>query len=328
MPLIFACVIVLLAGHATLSQSAQTGRPDGGGRFPDKPIRIIVPFSPGGGTDFMARIVAQKLTEAWGQAVIVDNRPGAGSTLGTGMVAKATPDGHTIGLVSTEHSIMPSIYKQLPYHPARDFTAINQNIRQSYFVVVNPAVEATSIQELIAAIKARNGGFVWGTPHWSVGHLAGELFKLRTGVQMVHVPYKGTGPALIDLMGGQISLMFSSPLAVLPHIRTGKLRALGITGASRSSMAPDLPTVAEAGMPGFEATGWNGFVAPAKTPEAIVARLNNEIVRLLALPDVRDRIAREGSEPVASSSRAFAALIAQELIKWAKVVKDANIRLE
>ncbi len=195
-------------------------------------------------------------------------------------------------------------------------------------LVVHPSVQASSVKDVIAAIKARGGRFNFGTAHWSVGHLAGELFKLRAGVEMTHIPYKGTGPAITDLLGGQISLMFSTAPPALPHVKTGKLRAIAITATQRSPLLPDLPTVAESGIPGFEATGWNGFVAPGRTPAPIVAKLNREIVRILALPDVRDRLARSGVEPVGSQPEQFASHIARELAQWARVVKDANLRLE
>jgi tripartite-type tricarboxylate transporter receptor subunit TctC len=318
----------LLFAGALLAYAAQAAMPPEAARFPERPIRIIVPFAPGGGTDFIARLAGPRISERWGQPVIIDNRPGASATIGADIVAKAPADGYTFGIINAEHTIVPSVYLKMPYHPVRDFSPITQTVDQFYVLVVHPSVQASSVKEVIGAIKARGGRFNFGTAHWSVGHLAGELFKLRAGVEMTHIPYKGTGPAITDLLGGQISLMFSTAPPALPHVRAGKLRAIAITATSRSPLLPDLPTVAESGMPGFEASGWNGFVAPGRTPRPIVAKLNQEIVRILALPDVRDQLARSGVEPVGSQPGQFASHIERELAKWAKVVKDANLRLE
>ena len=296
--------------------------------FPAKPIRLIVPFAPGGGTDFVGRLVAQKLTDALGQPVVVDNRAGASGTIGADIVAKAPPDGYTIGMISAEHTIVPSMMKKMPYRLAGDFAPVTQSTTQFYIMVVNPAVPAQSVKELIAAIKAAGGRFNFGTSQFSVGHLAGELLKVRAGLQMTHIPYKGTGPAITDLLGGQISLMFSTLPPALPHTKTGRLRALAISASRRSPLLPDMPTVAESGIPGFEATGWNGFLLPARTPRTIVAKLHQEIVRVLSLPDVQERYARAAIEPVGSTSEEFGALIASELTKWAKVAKEAGLRTE
>jgi tripartite-type tricarboxylate transporter receptor subunit TctC len=298
------------------------------GSYPTKSIRLVVPFAPGGGTDFVSRLVGQKLGESLQQSVVIDNRAGASGSIGADMVAKAVPDGYTIVAITAEHTVFPAVQKKMPYDLARDFVPITQTTAQSYVLVVQPSLAATNVKELVALIKAGGGQVNFGTSQWSVGHLAGELFKLRTGVDMTHIPFKGTGPALIGLFSGQISLMFSTAPPVAPHIKSGKLRALGITATKRSPLMPDLPTIAEAGVAGFEALGWNGFLAPARTPQVIVARLNREVARILALPDVRERYATAGIEPVGGSSEAFGTLIRAELVKWAQVVRDAKLRTD
>ena len=317
---ISAPVCSLLLANGARAADAKT--------YPNKPLRIIVPFAPGGGSDFVARIIGQKLSENWSQAVVVENRGGASTTIGTDMVAKALPDGYTLGIVTAEHAIVPSIFKQMSYHPLKDFAPITQTVTQTYIMVINPAIPATSVKEVISFIKSKNGAFNFGTANWSVGHLAGELFKLRTGVEMTHIPYKGGGLVVIDLIGGQISLMFATPPTVMPNIKAGKIRAIAITSTQRSRLMPELPTVAESGLPGFEATGWNGFLVPARTPREIVAKLNQEMVKVLALPDVQERMTRAGVETVGGTPEQFAALIARETAKWAKVVKDANLNTE
>lgn len=296
-------------------------------RFPDKPIRLIVPFAPGGGTDFVSRLVGQKLTESLGQTVVIDNRAGASGSIGADMVAKAAPDGYTIGAITAEHVIVANVRKT-PFDLVKDFAPITQSTTQFYILVVHPAVAAASVKELIAAINAASGRFNFGTSPWSVGHLAGELFKLRTGVEMTHISFKGTGPATTALLGAQISLMFSTAPPAVPLIKSGRVRALGITAAKRSPLMPELPALAESGVAGFEATGWNGFVVTAKTPKVIVSKLHREIVRVIGLPDVRERYARAGIEPVGGRSEEFGLLITQEIAKWGKVVKDANLKVD
>jgi len=296
-------------------------------RYPERPVRIIVPFAPGGGADFVARIVGQKLSETWSQAVVVENRGGASTTIGTDLVAKASPDGYTMGIVTAEHAIVPSIYKRMPYQ-LRDFAPITQTVTQTYIMTINPSIPATTVNELIAHVRSRKDRFNFGTAGWSVGHLAGELFKLRTGLTMTHIPYKGGGLVVIDLVGGQISLMFATPPTVMPNIKAGRLRAIATTSPKRSTLIPDLPTVAESGLPGFEATGWNGFLVPSRTPKALVARLNQDMVRVLALPDVQERMTRTGVETVGGTPEAFGTYIASEAAKWARLIKDANLDTE
>jgi len=323
--------VTLIAGAlsvaASMMPAAQAAAPDATARFPEKPIRIVVPFAPGGGTDFMARLVGQKMSEHVGQPVIIDNRAGAAGIIGTEIIARARPDGYTFGIINAEHTIVPSLSPKVPYDPIRDFAPITQNITQFYVMVIHPSVEAKTVKEVIAAVKARGGRFNFGTSQWSVGHLAGELFKLRAGLDMTHIPYKGTGPALADLLSGQFSLMFSTAPPALPHVKAGRLRAIAITATKRSPSLPDLPTVAESGLPGFEATGWNGFVAPGPTPAPVVARLNAEIVRALNLPDMRERLVSLAVEPVAGSPGDFAAYIKREVAQWARVVKEGGLRM-
>ncbi len=297
------------------------------GNFPRKPIRLIVPFAAGGGTDFVSRLVGQKLTESLGQTVIIDNRAGASGTIGADLVAKAAPDGYTLGAISAEHTIFSNLRK-MPYDLTTDFFPITQSTTQFYILVAHPAIAARSVGELIAVAKASGGRFNFGTSAWSVGHLAGELFKLRAGVDMIHIPFKGTAPAIAALLSGQISIMFSTAPPAVPLIKAGRLRAFGITAAKRSSLMPELAPIAESGLAGFEATGWNGFLVTAKAPKAIVAKLQREIVRILGLPDVQERYARAGIEPVGGSSEEFGVLIRQEIAKWGKVVKDANLQVD
>jgi len=308
--------------------SAPPSLPAEAAAYPAKSIRLIVPFAPGGGTDFVSRLVGQKLSDALGQSVVIDNRPGASGSIGAEMVAKAAPDGYTLVAITAEHTVFPAVQKRMPYDLARDFAPITQSTAQSYVLVVQPSLAAGSVKELIGVIKAAGGRMNFGASQWSVGHLAGELFKLRTGVEMTLINFKGTGPAVIGLFSGQTELMFSTAPPVMPHVKSGKLRALAITASKRSPLMPELPTVAEAGVPGFEALGWNGFLAPARTPAPIVARLNQEISRILSLPDVRERYANAGIEPVGASADAFGALIRTELEKWAQVVRDAKLRAD
>ncbi len=322
---ILLSLAMALSGAAPFGQAAQPTSAAGAERFPDKPIRLVVPFAPGGGADFVSRLIGQKLAEGLGQAVVIDNRAGASGTIGADMVAKAAPDGYTIGTITAEHAIVSTV-RRMPYDLLKDFAPITQSTTQFYVLVVHPAVAATSVKELIVAVKAAGGRFNFGTSPWSVGHLAGELFRLRTGVAMTHIAYKGTGPAIAALLSAETSLMFSTAPPAVPLIKAGRLRALGITAAKRSPLMPELPTMEESGIAGFEATGWNGFLVTAKTSKGIVTKLHREIVRILGLPDVQERYARAGIEPVGGRSEEFGLLITQEIAKWGKVVKDANLK--
>lgn len=294
--------------------------------YPVKSIRMISPFSPGGGNDTICRIVAQKLVERVGKQVLVENRAGANGIIGTEIAARAAPDGYTIVLIPSGHAVNASLRKKLPYDSIRDFTAITMVGSSPLVLVVHPAVPAQSVQDLIALAKARPGQLTYGSAGvGSSGHLAGAQFETLTGAKMVHVPYKGMALAITDLVSGQIFLAFATSLSSVPHVRSGRLRALATTGVKRSAALGNLPTVAET-VPGYEASLWYGFVGPAGIPPAIVRRLNAEIVAVLDLPDVRQRLASQGLDVEPSTPEAFAALLKNDLARWAKVVQRAGLR--
>jgi tripartite-type tricarboxylate transporter receptor subunit TctC len=301
-----------------------------GETYPTKPIRMIVPFPAGGTTDILARSVGQKLGEAVGRQVIIDNRPGAGGNIGSDMVAKAAPDGYTLlmGTVGT-HAINASLYAKMPYDHIQDFAPITLVAAVPNVLVVNPSVEAKSVRELIALAKAKPGQLSFASSGNGTSiHLSGELFKTMAGIDMLHVPYKGSAPALTDLIGGQVNLMFDNLPSSLPHIKAGKLRALAVTSGKRSPALPDVPTIAEAGLPGFEASSWFGVFAPAGTPKEIITRLNMEIVKALTSPELKERLAAQGAEAVGNSPEQFAAHIRSETAKWAKVVKASGATVD
>ena len=318
----WGCVAgVVCAVSAVCAPAAET--------YPSRPIRLIVPFAPGGGTDIAARAVAQKLTQTFGQQVIVDNRPGAGTTIGTDIAAHSAPDGYTLLECSTSLAINPSLRRKLPYDALRDFVPITLVVSEPYVVVTHPTFAAKSIKELIALARTKPGQITFGSPGTGTGgHLAGELFKLLSGADITHIPYKGNGPALTDLLGGQINLLFATILPALPHVTSGKLHALAVSGSQRSSLLPNAPTVAEAGVPGYASGSWTGVLAPAGTPKDIVAKLNTELVKGLRSPDMREWFAKGGAEPVANTSAEFAAFIRSETAKWAKVIKAAQIQAD
>lgn len=297
--------------------------------YPSKAIRVIVPFPPGGSTDFLARIVGQKLTAAWGQQVVIDNRPGAGGTVGAAEAARATPDGYTLLMGAVHHTIATSAYAKLPYDFQKDFAPVTTVAIVPNILVVNPAVPATTVKELIAHAKANPGKLTYGSAGMGTAHhLIGESFNAQAGVDILHVPYKGGSPAVADLIGGQVTLMYDTVSSCLPHIKSGKLRAIGVSTAKRSAALPDVPTIAEAALPGFEVTTWFGFLAPAKTPPEIVTRLNTEIVKILNMPDVRERLLAAGSEPVGNTPEQMTAQIAKETAEFAKIVKQAKLVVE
>jgi len=314
----FGALLALVATAA----SAQT--------YPTKPIRLVVPFPPGGATDILARDVAQKLTEAWGQQVIVDNRPGAGGNIGSELVAKSAPDGYTLemGTVGT-HAINASLYAKMPYDHVKDFVPVILVAGVPNVLVVNPAVPANSVAELIAYAKANPGKLNFASSGNGTSiHLSGELFKFMAGVQMTHVPYKGSAPALQDLIGGQVQLMFDNLPPSLPQIKAGKLRALAVTSLARAPALPDVPTMAEAGLPGYEASSWFGVLAPAGTPPAIVTKLNAEIAKWLATPEAKEKLSKQGANAAGGTPEDFAKHIAAETAKWAKVVKDSGAKID
>jgi len=298
--------------------------------YPSKPIRFVVAFPPGGGTDIIARSIAQKLAERLAQQVVVDNRPGAGGNIGTDIVAKSAPDGYTMLMGSAGPlAINASLFASMPFDPVRDLAPVTLAASTPNVLVVHPSLRATTVKELIALAKAKPGEINFASSgHGTPAHLAGELFDSMAGVKMIHVPYKGAAPALADLLGGQVQIMFSTMPPALPHVKDGKLRALAVTSLKRSPAMPELPTVDEAALPGFEANTWHGVLVPAGTPVPIIARLNREIVAILHLPDVVERLSGQGAEAQGSTPEEFAAYIKSETLKWAKVVRESGAKAE
>jgi len=301
-----------------------------GQEYPTKPLRFIAPNPPGGPTDILARLIGQKLSESVGQPVVIENRAGAGGNIGSEIAAKAPPDGYT--LLSGNNATFGanvSLYKRLGFDPIKDFTPVVLVATQPNILVVHPSLPVKSVKELVALAKARPGQLNYaGSGVGTAAHLAAELFKSMTATEIVHISYKGAGPALADLLAGQTQLMFATALSVTPYIKSNRVRALGVTTAKRSRLYSDLPTIAEAGVPGFEASTWHGVLVPAGTPPAIVERLNTEINKMLQTPDVRDRINALGGEIAGGSSKEFAEHIRREIPKWAKVVKSLNVQLD
>lgn len=298
--------------------------------FPSKPIRWIVPFSPGGATDVVARVVGAKLTEAWGQPILIDNRPGAGGTIGTDLIARAAPDGYTIGGVSLNYTMYPILYRSFPFDIIKDFSPITLVAKIPSILVVTPSMPVYSLQDLIREARANPGkiGFASGGGVGTGGHVAGELFKKMTGVSMTHIPYKGGGPATTDLIGGHVQISFATTTSIIEAVRANKVRPIAVTSATRFELVPDLPTIAESGVPGFETQEMQGIVAPAGVPPAIIDKLNKEIVRILGLPDVKERLVNLGATPVASTPAAFTEYLRTESAKWADVFKDSGITAE
>jgi tripartite-type tricarboxylate transporter receptor subunit TctC len=297
--------------------------------YPTKPIRIIVPQSPGASTDLTARMIGAKLSATFGQPVIVDNRPGAGSIIGTDLVAKAAPDGYTLLVVASSITLNPTLHKNLPFDPIRDLAPITQISAFPNLLTVHPSLPVKTVKDLIALAKAKPGSINYGSSGTATGtHLSAELFKYMTGIDMVHVPYKGGGPAVQALLGGQVQLNFATIVSVLPHLKTGKLRGIAVTTAKRSPAAPEIPTIAESGVPGYDHTPWNGFLAPAKTPRAVIGKLNEETARILQTPEVHNVFVSEGAEPVGNKPEEFAAIIKSETAKWAKVIRAAGIKAD
>ena len=297
--------------------------------YPNKPVRLIVGAPPGGGNDIMARLIAQKLSEGLGQQVVVENRPGAGATIATDLVAKSAPDGYTLFMTPSAHALSPSIYRKLPFDPVKDFAAIGQMAAVPLVVIVNMSLPAASLRELIELARARPGSLNFGSGgSGAAQHLATEFLKSLTGIEMVHVPYKGSGQAIPDLIGGQIQLMIEPLPSALPHIRGGKVRALAVTTRQRSASLPDVPTAEEAGLSGFEVMAWYGLLAPAGTPAAVVSRLNAEMNKALAQPAMRDSLASQGAIPVSGPPQQFMDLIVAEIAKWRPIIQKAGIRAD
>jgi tripartite-type tricarboxylate transporter receptor subunit TctC len=314
-----ACIAGLCVVPAVFGQS-----------YPTKPIRFYTPYPPGGTTDILARIVAAKMYEAWGQPVIVEAKPGAGGNIGADFVAKSAADGYTILMgASGPLAINASLFSKLPYDPARDFAPVVLSASVPLVLVTHPSLPVKSVKEFIALMKTRPGQFNYASAGpGSPQHLTAEMFKFMAKVEMAHIPYKGSGPAIVDLIGGQIPFAFESMIPILPHVKSGKLRGLAVTSSTRSPVLPDILTVAESGVPGFESIAWYGVVAPAGTPREIVIKLNAEMVRIANLPDIKQKLMEMGSPPVAGTPDQFGALIKSEIPKWGKVVKQANVSLD
>ena len=314
---LFACV-----NASAVAQSVTSN-------YPNKPIRLIVPFAPGGSNDIMARIIGQKIGDSVGQTVIIDNRGGASGIIGTDIAAKAAPDGYTLLMMSLTLAVNPSLFKKLPYDTEKDLLPVSLVASAPLILVVHPSLPVKTLKDFIAHAKANPGKLNFGSGGpGTTPHLAGEMLKSMAGLQMTHVPYKGGGPALADLMGGQLQLMLENIPSTLPHVKSGKLRVLALSGLKRSPLVPDVPTLDEAGMRGYDIVGWNGLFLPAGTPNVIVARLHTETVKALALPDIKERLSGMGAEGVGNTPAQFGAFVKTEIKKWAQVVRDAGLRVE
>lgn len=297
--------------------------------FPSRPIRIVVPYAPGGGADTVARLLAPKLQDALGQTVLIDNKPGAGGVIGDDTVAKAPPDGHTLLLGAFAHAVNPSLLPRMPFRTPDDFAPISLLVVVPDLLVVTPSLPAQSVAELIALAKAQPGKLSYGSSgNGTAQHLAAELFKARTGADIQHVPYKGGGPALVDVAAGHVQMLFGNMSSALPQAQAGRVRAMAVTSPKRSPAAPDVPTIAESGVPGYDMYEWNALLAPAGTPAAVIQRVQQEAAKALRAPDVVARLATLGAEPVGSTPAELAAFLRTELAKWADIVKSAGIKVE
>ena len=323
-----AIMQAVTAGMAFLAGSALVCAQSA--RYPERPIRIVVAYTPAGATDILARTVGQKFTESWGQPVIIDNRPGANGNIGTEYAAKATPDGYTLLMVTAgTHGINPGLYRKLGFDAVKDFAPVSLVAMVPNIFVVNNAVPAKDLKEFVAYAKANPGKLNYGSPgNGSTAHLSMELFKSMTGIQMLHIPYQGSAGVLADLIGGQIIATMDNMPPYVPQVKAGKIRALAVSPARRSPAVPDVPTVAEAGVPGYDSGAWFGLVAPANTPRDIVNKLSRETARVLKLGDVSARLSDLGAEPVGGTPEEFAVHIKAEIAKWAKVIKGANVELQ
>ena len=296
--------------------------------YPARPIRMIVPFAPGGGLDITTRLIGQKLTERWGQNIVVDARPGAATIVGTEIASKAVPDGYTILMITTTFAINPGLYPKLPYDPIKDFAPVTQLNAQPKVIVVAPPFAAKSVKELIALGKAKPGELTFASPGaGSAPHLAAEMFQRAAGIQMIHVPYKGIPPAVTDVIGGRVAMLFTTTISAAPHIKSGKLRAVALTSAKRQAAMPDVPTIGET-IPGYRAEAFQGMVAPAGVPRPILDKLAAEVARIVQLPEVAARFQLDGADPVGSTPREFTTFLRAEMQKWSKVIKDAGIKAE
>lgn len=299
-----------------------------GQTYPDRPIRVIVPFAPGGGLEITARLIGQKISENWGQNIVVDSRPGAATIVGTEIASRAAPDGYTLLMITTTFAINPSLYKKLPYDPLKDFTPVSQLNSQPNIVVLNPSSPMNSVKDLIALARSKPGELTFATPGaGSAPHLSAELFKRMAGIDMIHVPYKGIPPAVTDVIGGRVTMLFTTTISAAPHINSGKLKALAITSTRRLATMPNVPTIGES-LPGYEAQAFQGMVAPAGVPRAIVGKLGAEIAAIVKSRDIAERFAQDGAVAVGSAPVEFTAFLKSEMLKWGKVIKEAGIKLE
>jgi tripartite-type tricarboxylate transporter receptor subunit TctC len=311
---------VLAAGSAGAAQAPE---------FPTKPVRFIVPFTPGAINDMLARLIGACLGESWSQQVVVDNRAGAGTVIGTDMVAKSPPDGYTLLLVSTAFAINQTLYPKLPYDTVKDFSPVTQIASAPFLLVVYPQLPVKSVKELVALAKGKPGQLSYGsTGSGGTAHLIGEMFKATAGVDIVHIPYKGLAPAMTDVIAGQVSMTLGSYSTLGPQLKAGRLKALAVTSKSRFRVAPDVPTIAEAGYPNFDATAWWGVAVPAGTPQNVIAKLHADIIRCLQKPEVRDRLSTEGADVATSTPAQFAEFLKQEVVKWGKVVKMSGAKVD
>src|SRR5215471_2656676 len=322
--------VAAIAAAATALTLAFPAGAQGTAAYPTKAVRLVIPFPPGGPLDIVGRAIAQKLTEAWGQSVVVDNRPGAGGNIGADLVAKSAPDGYTIlmGALST-HAVNPSLYAKMPYDAIADFAPITLVAVTPNVLVVNAALPVNSAKEFIAYAKANSGKLAFGSgSNGSAGHLAGELFKVDTGADITHIPYKGGAPATQALLAGDTQFMFDNLANAMPQVKAGKLKALAVTTAERSKLAPDLPTMAEAGLAGFDISTWFGLFAPAGTPKDVIAKWNAEVVKILNSPEMRDKLIAQGAEPSPTTPDQFAAFVKSEIPKYAKIIKASGAKVD
>lgn len=325
-PVLAAVLLGLAASGGAQEAGAQ---PSPALAWPVKPLRLVIPFAPGGTTDNIGRLVAQRLAEPLGQTVVVDNRPGAGGMIGADLVAKAPPDGYTMLMMTIAFPINAGMRKDLPFDPIRSFAPVTQLVSLPLMLVVHPSLPVKTVKELAVLARARPGQLTYATSgHGTSPHMAAAMFTWITKTDMIHVPYKGNAPTLTDLLGGQVSMTFGIAHQFLPHVKTGRLRAIAVTTAKRTAFAPQLPTIAESGLEGYEISAWQGILAPAGTPKEIVGRMSSEIGRILRQPDVVERLTAEGAEPVASTPEAFGEYLRAELARWSRIGREAGIRIE
>ncbi len=321
--------VAALVAAVTLMPSCVPAQSPSAGGYPVKTVRVVVSYAPGGATDIVARLVAQKLTESMGRSFIIDNVTGAGGVIGDSTVARAAPDGYTLLGTSSTFAINPAVVAKLPFDPIKGFAPIALVARAPFMLVVHPSVPAKSVKELVALARANPGKLDYASAgHGTAVHLAVELFNSMAGVKMMHIPYKGSGLALIDLLSGQVQLTFANVLSSRAHVQAGRLRALAVSSAKRSAVLPELPTVSESGVPGYDTASWYGYLAPAGTPQPIVQRLNAEIINSIKSPDMSERLATDGAEPVGSTPEEFGQYLASEITRWRRVVKVAGVRLQ